>query len=104
MEDEILSLQNKMKSLEKENRYLKSLLDQAGIIMYLPKRKIWICLNPIKGRGSYPERLQITMQICFLVCSGDARMCMQNVLSKNPRERSIIIHSVTIFGSQDVQE
>ena len=31
MEDEILSLQNKMKSLEKENRYLKSLLDQAGI-------------------------------------------------------------------------
>ena len=31
MTDEILSLQDKMKCLEKENQYLKSLLDQAGI-------------------------------------------------------------------------
>ncbi len=36
MEDEILSLQNKMKSLEKENQYLKSLLDQAGISYHVP--------------------------------------------------------------------
>ena len=31
MTDEILSLQDKVKCLEKENEYLKSLLDQAGI-------------------------------------------------------------------------
>lgn len=31
MTDEILSLQNKIECLEKENQYLKSLLDQAGI-------------------------------------------------------------------------
>lgn len=31
MTDEILSLQDKIKCLEKENQYLKSLLDQAGI-------------------------------------------------------------------------
>lgn len=31
MTDEILSLQDKMKCLEKENQYLKSLLDRAGI-------------------------------------------------------------------------
>ena len=31
MTDEILSLQDKIKCLEKENQYLKSLLDQVGI-------------------------------------------------------------------------
>lgn len=36
MEDEILFLQYKMKSLEKENQYLKSLLDQAGISYHVP--------------------------------------------------------------------
>ena len=34
MTDEILSLQDKMKCLEKENQYLKSLLDRAGISYY----------------------------------------------------------------------
>lgn len=36
MTDDFLSLQEKMKSLEQENRYLKSLLDQAGISYHVP--------------------------------------------------------------------
>ena len=39
MTDEILSLQDKVKCLEKENEYLKSLLDQAGI-SYLASAKM----------------------------------------------------------------
>lgn len=36
MTDNILSLQDKIKCLEKENQYLKSLLDQAGISYHEP--------------------------------------------------------------------
>lgn len=41
MTDEILFLQNKIKCLEKENQYLKSLLDQAGI--FYSKEKLQQC-------------------------------------------------------------
>ena len=50
MTDEILSLQDKMKCLEKENQYLKSLLDQAGISYYASDE-------------SYPERSIITRNV-----------------------------------------
>ena len=36
MKDDILSPQEKIKCLEKENQYLKSLLDQAGISYHVP--------------------------------------------------------------------
>lgn len=58
MEDEFLSLQNKMKSLEKENQYLKSLLDQAGISYHVPVETKGVDLfEPDQGKRIIPREI-----------------------------------------------
>lgn len=58
MEDEILSLQDKIKSLEKENQYLKSLLDQAGISYHAPVETKGVDLfEPDQGKRIIPREI-----------------------------------------------
>lgn len=55
MTDEILSLQEKIKSLQNENQYLKSLLDQAGIFYHVPdKTKSTALFEPDQGARIVP--------------------------------------------------
>ncbi len=58
MTDEILSLQDKMKCLEKENQYLKSLLDRAGISYYASdEMKNRDLFDPDQGKRIIPREI-----------------------------------------------
>lgn len=58
MTDEILSLQEKIKSLQNENQYLKSLLDQAGIFYHVPdKTKSMALFEPDQGARIIPREI-----------------------------------------------
>lgn len=58
MTDEILSLQDKMKYLEKENQYLKSLLDRAGISYYASdEMKNRDLFDPDQGKRIIPREI-----------------------------------------------
>lgn len=105
MTDEILSLQDKMKCLEKENQYLKSLLDRAGISYYASdEMKNRDLFDPDQGKRIIPREITDHDANLFFGMFGDARMYMPNVPSKNLRERSIITRNVTIFIRQGAQE
>ncbi len=66
MTDEILSLQDKIKCLQKENQYLKSLLDQAGISY--SKEKLRQC-EIFKENTKYSLRLskKVSKSWLFLI-------------------------------------
>lgn len=101
----IQQLQNRIEYLEKENQYLKNLLDKAGISMKCSE--IWRRKNymiQIKVHELFIRRLQRMMQICFSACFGDARMYTVKGLLKNQQVKLITIHSATIFGKTDVPE
>lgn len=58
MIDEILSLQDKIKCLEKENQYLESLLDQAGISYHVSdEMKNGNLFNPDQGARIVPREI-----------------------------------------------
>ena len=58
MTDEILSLQQKIKSLQNENQYLKSLLDQAGISYHVPdETKSMALFEPDQGARIIPREI-----------------------------------------------
>ena len=58
MTDEILSLQDKMKCLEKENQYLKSLLDRAGISYHASdEMKNRDLFDPDQGKRLIPREI-----------------------------------------------
>ncbi|MDE7199600.1 MAG: hypothetical protein K2O15_12060, partial [Lachnospiraceae bacterium] len=56
--DEILSLQDKVKCLEKENQYLKSLLDRAGISYHVSdEMKNRDLFDPDQGKRIIPREI-----------------------------------------------
>lgn len=75
MTDEILSLQDKMKCLEKENQYLKSLLDQAGISYYasdeIENRDLF---DPDQGARIIPREINYYTQCYNFWKTGCPRM------------------------------
>lgn len=58
MTEEIMLLQNKIESLEKENQYLKSLLDQAGISYHgSAETKNMDLFEPDQGKRIIPREI-----------------------------------------------
>lgn len=105
MTDEILSLQDKIKCLEKENQYLKSLLDQAGISYHASdKMKNMNLFDPDQGARIIPREITDHDANLFFSMFWAARMCLPNVLSKNLWERFIITRNAIIFIRQAAQE
>lgn len=98
-------MQDKIECLEKENKYLKSLLDLAGISYHASdEMKNRDLFDPDQGARIISREVSDHDAICFSLCFGAARMCMPSVPSKNLRERSIITRNATIFIRRAVQE
>lgn len=107
MTEEIMLLQNKIESLEKENQYLKSLLDQAGISYHgSAETKNMDLFEPDQGKRIIPREIadQDVNLFFSMFWGGGVRMCMQSELSKNPQGRLVITPNATIFGRQAARE
>lgn len=103
MTDDILSLQDKVKCLQKENQYLKSLLDQAGISYQASaETKNTDLFEPDQGARIISR--EITDQdanLFFSMFWGRTDVYAKRTV-KNLQERSIITRNVTIFIRQAV--
>lgn len=84
MPDEILYLQDKIKSLEKENQYLKSLLDQAGISYHVPaETKSMDLFEPDQALDLFSEenRGSLSQKIWKCFAEKRCRVCQSEILS-----------------------